>query len=259
MQLLKDFIRNLTLPLHEEVYDSLSSCRNENAFLNNRLVEKDKEVQDLSERNETLINESCFLEYKSNKIPEIDLFLSTKYAETVCPAYTQKRSINGAYYSVLLQQFIQPEQFEVQKLRNKLELTSDVFSNARLIGDWVARNITWTDDKNLAKSGDYYLYPEETIALKKADCEDHAYLVASLDPNIGIAYGFFEDGDNRYGHAWNVIVEDTNLYNIETTGNTVEITLAETDRRYQCYFIVTKNGFYRLKGGVEFGYVASWD
>jgi hypothetical protein len=66
--------------------------------------------------------------------------------------------------------------------------------------DWVVRNITYTFDV-----GDYWQFPQETVDRRQGDCEDGAFLLASLIRNIEPAYvaiGWFNTPMGSFGHAW---------------------------------------------------------
>ena len=105
---------------------------------------------------------------------------------------------------------------------------------------------------------DLYLYPEEVLTKfkDKCDCEDISFTLASLDINkCGVCYGLYKNGNNIFGHAYPVFLFNNNLYIMEATGKIGFIT-GFNDKRYETYFIVTKNNTYRLKNGVSFGKIA---
>jgi len=93
------------------------------------------------------------------------------------------------------------------------------------------------------------------------NCEDVSFTMVSFDPdNMGVCYGFYYPDPTksaRFGHAYPVFLFDNNLYIVETTGTAVKID-PFNDPRYMTYFIVTKNKTYRLKNGVDFGFIASY-
>jgi hypothetical protein len=160
---------------------------------------------------------------------------------------------------------ITPEAYEVMNLRwillehGKQPPEKIKYS---VLGSYLSEKFTWTDDKNLDSSGDYYLYPEEILVTMKGDCEDHCFCVASFEPElIGVAYGFFypngKGNKENYGHAWNCALIDGELFNMETTGDTCELTkFWDTTSKYDAYFIITKKGTYEIKSSQEFGYLA---
>lgn len=177
-------------------------------------------------------------------------------------AYTQKRNIKGKPITIFLNQMITPESYEVLAAKQILAQNISEFEGIKILGKELSKDFTWTDDKNLDVSGDYYLYPEEILVTKKGDCEDHAFCVSSFEPEIiGVAYGFFypkgKGESEKFGHAWNCALIDNELYNMETTGDTCELTkFWDTTSKYDAYFIITKKGTYEIKSGQEFGYLA---
>lgn len=171
--------------------------------------------------------------------------------------YENKSNIQGKPIALELNELITPNSFEVMRWKKRLTLTGDLFDRTQRIGNKAARDFTWTDDGILSKSGDYYLFPREMIAYKKGDCEDHAFVVASCDKEIGVAYGFL-NGD--IAHAWNVIFYEGRLWHVDTIGDRVEIQpIDRTDSDFEIYFIITQKYTFRVKSGVAFGTIASWD
>lgn len=188
---------------------------------------------------------------------ELEKYCMKRFKEIPMVAYKQKRTWQNKDITVALNQLFQYNQFAVVKRRNRLPLTGDVLKDIKKHGDYLAKTLVWTDDKTLAKSGDYYLYPEEILATKKGDCEDHAFALASIVPQTGVAYGFYEKGDVKYGHAWNVCVVNGKLYHIETTGKKTEI-YDENNSNYIIHYIITSDKMYHVKGNVRFGEIAEW-
>lgn len=187
---------------------------------------------------------------------ELDKYCHEHFEEVPNSNYKSKRDVKSKPISVMINQFIVPNQFEVQKLRKKIPKGETTIQDATNIGTKVSKLLTWTDDKNLATSGDYYLYPEETIVLTKADCEDHSFLVSSLNTEIGVAYGFY---NKTIGHAFNVFVDNNKLYILETTGDMTEIYEADKQDKYIIHFILTPTKTYSVKIGPSFGEIAGWN
>ncbi len=173
--------------------------------------------------------------------------------------YKQKRQWQKAQIDCEINQFIRPEQFEVQRLRKQIAANQkSLYNRVQTTATYTSKNYTWTDDKSISASGDYYLYPEEIIVSKRGDCEDHSFLLSSLVDGIYSAYGFYvEDNGNKFGHAFNVFEEDDKVYIVDTVGDTPVIR-NYPDKNFDIYFIITKDSTYKLKGGVSFGILAEW-
>lgn len=192
-------------------------------------------------------------------LPPIDK-AAIKLGAVIIPdkIYTQKRKWQNKPIAIRVNDMI-VRQYEPDKIKK----TFSTYQNQLLVealGNWSARNLTWTDDKTLDKSGDYYLYPEEIVVSKKGDCEDHSFLNASWNPDIvGVGYGYYTDKTGkRFGHAWNLYTDDKGKLRImDTTGNT-NFTSAYPNPLYETYYIITRNGTYQVKSGVEFGTIAKW-
>jgi signal peptidase I len=212
--------------------------------------EKDRNT--LEEENKALKEQNQAL-YRAS-VPLIEEWCSHHYPKISNIAYKQKRDIKGIYYSTYLNEYITPNAWEVQNIKRKLDMTGNIANTARIIGNYIASRLTWTSDENLATSGDYYLFPAEILTYRKGDCEDHAFTVASLNPEIGVAYGFLEN----MGHAFNVFVFADRLFVLDTVGNEGDIIEYKPGQNYTIHFIITKNSTFQLKGGVNFGEIAGW-
>jgi hypothetical protein len=169
-------------------------------------------------------------------------------------AYKNKRKINGIAYSEYLNNYIMPGAFGVETYLVYTTLPTDLYQCTRSIGNKVAQDLTWTDDKNLDSSGDYYLTPSEVLATRKGDCEDHAYLMASLIPDLGVAYGFWNGG----GHAFNVLLYDGELWVVDTVGDRVNMVRYQGQTEYKIHYIITQHKTFLVTGGVHFGQLAGW-
>jgi predicted transglutaminase-like cysteine proteinase len=82
---------------------------------------------------------------------------------------------------------------------------------AAKIRDWVEQNIEYADDLKTYKTDEYWALPTMTLNKGQGDCEDGAFLQASLMLNAGVdpdrvrVYGgFVSAGTNAStgGHAW---------------------------------------------------------
>jgi hypothetical protein len=169
-------------------------------------------------------------------------------------AYENKRG-----YSVFINQMITPNSFEVINFKKKVTDTDD-YELIKKLGDKVAKLTTWVSEQNLYDSGDWYLYPEETLTTfkSKCDCEDVSFTMCSFKPEyMGVCYGMYHKDKESFGHAYPILLYKDKLYIIETTGNAVEMT-GFFDKRYETYFIVTKDYTYRVKYGIEFGKLCDW-
>lgn len=191
----------------------------------------------------------------------LEEYCKEHYFQVTPFAYENKRKAFGQSYSVFLNELITPRSFEVQNFKGvNVKYSKNALEAARTVGDQVAKAFTWTDDKNLDSSGDYYLFPSEAIKLKKCDCEDHAFVVASTLPEVmGVAYGFWNHPNGvREGHAFNVFIHEGELYVLDTVGDFARIKKADRQTEYDIYFIITERYTFRVKSGVQFGKLAGW-
>lgn len=83
--------------------------------------------------------------------------------------------------------YIFNKSYILEKVIRKMKLPKEDNKKAYAILLWVMRNIKYTGDKELHQQKEYWQTPEETIALKKGDCEDGALLIKSLALVAGIS------------------------------------------------------------------------
>lgn len=223
------------------------------------------EVEDMKSMVTTLRNESkakdIMLANKEKQITaltpkesDLDIYCKTRYKKMQMIKYQQKRYIKDKPISVFLSEFICPEQFEVQNFARKIKRGVTLYQDAQAIGDYVAKQITWTSDKNLYTSDDWYEFPNETIVLKKGDCEAMSYLISSINPEIGIAYGFL----NKEGHAFNVFVYNSKLYILDSVGD-VGVVMLYDGSKYKINYILNRKNCYAVDNSVSFGNLVGWD
>lgn len=107
---------------------------------------------------------------KVQKTSKIDLYCQENFKKIPMIAYAQKRDIKGKKYSIALNELITPDSYEVIKLMKGISRSDNLNQDAKNVGNKIAKYLTWDSDNNLDSSGDYYLYPNESIARKKCDC-----------------------------------------------------------------------------------------
>lgn len=105
---------------------------------------------------------------------------------------------------------------EIKELPNTKEAGS-FDKRAMLIWDYVAKRIRYVYDKNAHKLPDFWMVPEETLSIKRGDCEDSALLLCSLLLASGIspfcvraALGTIYNEKDKLigGHAWPIYLDE---------------------------------------------------
>ncbi len=110
--------------------------------------------------------------------------------------------------------------------------------------------ITWTTDERY----DNYYYPNYTLTIGKGDCDDFAFAQMSIEPRLGVAFGYYKDGEGkRIGHAFSVGIVDGILYIFDGTSNIIMRYVHDKDKEYYIHYIITKNEVYALDESVDFG------
>ncbi|MFB3765164.1 MAG: transglutaminase family protein [Methanotrichaceae archaeon] len=87
------------------------------------------------------------------------------------------------------------------------------------IWKYVAESITYIIDKDAEGIDDFWQFPEETLMLKKGDCEDSSFLLATLllasgisDHCVRVALGKVVSAEGASGHAWVVYQNENGVW-----------------------------------------------
>jgi len=105
------------------------------------------------------------------------------------------------------------------------------------IWKYVAEKIDYVNDQKMTGKSDWWLYPAETLALGKGDCEDSSFLLATLMAGSGISedcirvvLGRVLSKNGSYGHAWVVYQAESGEWCLmETTSKSVTPRLIPAD------------------------------
>src|SRR6056297_1625812 len=255
----------ITKPLHQDIYNTAERYAVE-------LDEAYETIQGLSAQIEhdwdTISDQKKTIAELEEKVEEvknakkqtpIDAHLSKEYAEIANIAYKNKRGEQS--YAVFLNEMIRPDAFEVINYKLRFNNQRSVWAKMNAMTKNIAKTTTWVSEPDLYKSGDYYLYPSETLITKRdtVDCEDLSFLITSLDADsCATAYGFYNNGTERFGHAFPVWLYRGQLYIIETTGDSADM-YRFPNAKYEVHYFITKNHTYMVKGGVRFGEIAHFE
>jgi len=93
---------------------------------------------------------------------------------------------------------------------------------ARIVWEYVIKNIEYCPDRKSQLKLDFWQFPAETIALKKGDCEDSSFLLASLMISSGISpfcvrviFGqLHKKIGSCIGHTWPVYKDERGIWRI---------------------------------------------
>ena len=123
----------------------------------------------------------------------------------------------------------------------------EIGNDLNTIYSWVGENIRYEFDSDIYGTEEYWQFPYETLALKTGDCEDQAFLLASLARAAGVeaedifvALGMV----NNQGHAWVIVRTQLGWRTLEPTAEGI------TERVSTDIFeFLNKEGkYYRLIG-----------
>lgn len=105
------------------------------------------------------------------------------------------------------------------------------------IWEYVAGNVEYITDKSSFGLDDFWLFPEETLILRKGDCEDSSFLLATLllasgisEHCVRVVLGKISTPDGAYGHAWVVYQNESGRWCLlESTLDAVPSQLTPAD------------------------------
>jgi len=229
-------------------------------FLNESLVQWTDIANKHAERNLDLERENYLLAYQvsnqEEKLTPIEEYCTKHFKKVNKFAYKDKGRIGSSTFPVYPNEMIQPDSFLVVKERRKIPKATDKFLWYGNIGKHVDKILTWTKDKQVHGFTDIYPTPADTLTLKHEDCDGHAFLVSSIEPEIGLCFGFYK----KEGHAFNCFVYEQELYILETNAvfdknKNFKIQKYLNQEDYKIHFIFTKDNTYELDGSVHFGEV----
>ena len=97
---------------------------------------------------------------------------------------------------------------------------SEIGNDLNTIYSWVGENIQYEYDSDIYGTEEYWQFPYETLALKTGDCEDQAFLLATLARASGIEAEdiFVALGTiSNQGHAWVIVRTQIGWRTLEPT------------------------------------------
>lgn len=105
------------------------------------------------------------------------------------------------------------------------------------IWKYVAESIAYVTDKDAQGIDDFWQFPEETLILRKGDCEDSSFLLATLllasgisDHCVRVVLGKVTSPDGVIGHAWVVYQNESGVWCLfESTLDSVPSNLIPAD------------------------------
>ena len=241
--------------------------------LQQKIIEIEVELKKLEKVNDELYCDlidakNTIAELNKPKLSPIDEFCSKNYKVIANKVYKQKRKFKNKEIQVFLNQLITPDAFEVQRIKKNLDLDTSLINQIAEITTKIAKITTWTSDDTTNNQSDFYYYPEETLVLKEADCEDIANVITSfLHNEIGTGYGFYSakgysENDKGFGHAFNVFEWNDCIYISEGTGDNAIIHQYEPNNpkeQYHLLYVITQEYTYKCTDeNTEFGYLVNW-
>jgi hypothetical protein len=116
----------------------------------------------------------------------------------------------------------------------------DFDKRAMILWDFIAQNVSYIHDSEKQRKEDFWLFPPEVYALRKGDCEDGSFLLASLLITCGISpfcvrvvlgEVFDENGRSLGGHCWPAYKNESGQWCIlESTLDAIPSRMPEADK-----------------------------
>jgi hypothetical protein len=249
--MIRKLLARLICPEIFEDYDNLMYYKEKYSAAS---IQAEINFRKLIERNEnqkTLIKEleEENYELKQNGETVIDGFCKTHFKQVPKFAYKDKGLFKQNRFSMYPNEMIQPEFFLVKELKNEVKLKEEdsIYTKAVKVGEYIDKRLKWTSDENTTGHMDVYQDVYAAIMDNKQDCETHASLVSSIEPELGIAFGFA----GSTGHAWNVFVYKSELWCLETNSvydknKNVKVFKYANQNKYRIHWIFTKDKTYQV-------------
>ena len=254
--------------LHQDAYLDNERINKELKTAHDKIQDSQQELLDLQEE---LLNLKAAAENSKNTKKqlkeridglllgtELEQYCEKNFTELNKFAYKDKRySVKEKFISMYPNEMIKPDCFEIVKARKAIGVPNRTLEWYRKVGDFVAENMKWKSDQEVYGVLDFYSYPSETLVLGHSDCESHASIVSSIEPEMGIAFG----RSGTTWHAWNVFVLGGELYGLETNSTPIDLSSCiifnhNNQKKYKINWIFTRNRTFRVDGGTHFGVIA---
>jgi hypothetical protein len=233
----------------QSAMNELSTYKNQNSVLVDAQELSIKRNIELKDANTELNNqvEGLIRQVKIIKLNPVDLFCIERYP-VVKKYYKDKIKIGDVLMPCDLREIFTPNSYLVGKMRDSIQQSEDKLTWYRNIMHKVSLNLTWQSEPF-----DNYYYPPYTITVKRCDCDDFAFLQMSLEPELGVAFGFFIKDKKKIGHAFSVGIVNNGIHVFDGVNNQSMPYDNQDPQEYLINYIITPNQVYEVDGSTEFG------
>lgn len=249
-----ELLKELTKPLHQNVYDQKDKWRTEATSLS---IEKKYLQQDLTIAEDTIHKQNSTIQdlnlevleaYDKPPITELEKFCIKHFEEVPKFAYKDKGIFKDIRYAMYPNELIQPELFIISQLKAEIPKKTNFLQYMGEVAKYVDNRLKWVSDEDTDNTLDAYQDVYATILSPKQDCENHSSLLSSIEPKTGIAFGFA----GTTGHAWNVFVHENELWCIETNSvrdynRNAKVFKYKDQNRYEIHWIFTQNKTFKCR------------
>lgn len=174
-------------------------CNETIAYLNQELAKLRKLQMELDD----------IAEYWNNKWPKANITYSAR------PLPNKQVNVNWD-----VRNFIWGDNAQLKDIVDNSKLKAKTYNKTALnCLEWVIDNVKYISDTKEQGLPEFWLFPAETLKLRKGDCEDGAILLASLMRSAGIpAYrvklcaGYVEYLSKLSGHAYPIFLRDDDTW-----------------------------------------------
>jgi len=225
---------------------ALSKCQETRQSAVDQVIKKSKE--DMYQIKSQLANtKAAFgLYVAKGGLTPVDEWCRAQGYKEVKKVYEDKIIIGNVKMPCSLIEIFTPNSHVIQRARKKLKEVTDRHKWYKKVTNLVNQKVKWTDDGRY----DNYYYPNYTLTTGEGDCDDHAFLQMSLEPEMGNAFGFYK----RYtGHSFGVGIVNGDLWVFDAVGNEIQKYIHKKNKKFYIHYIITKNAVYQLDGSAEFG------
>ena len=226
--------------------DDLNKIAEEKGILVNKQIDLIGKKDELISIKEEIVK-TYEQQLKQANLTPVDVYCRNKNYKINNVVYKDKVIINGIKIACNMREMIQPNSYVIDSVRKSINKPSTSMLWYQKIMNKVHEMVEWTTDGR----DDNYYYPNYTLQTGKGDCDDFAFAQCSIEPELGNAFGFWNQGNGSVGHSFAVGIVDGELYIFDAVPN--KIVKAEGNPFYSIYYIITKNSIYVVDDSTVFG------
>jgi hypothetical protein len=247
--------------IYPEIFKEIESVKDKKEEYVLSQLEYKRAYEDAVKKQNSLLEENKELVAKITEIDELsdtdlELYCKSAFKQVPLFAYKDKGVFKDLRYPMYMNELICPKNYLADAMRKELGVKSKDFKSWVLrVGKYVDKRLKWTSDADTSGKLDTWQDFYAVALSPKDDCENHAGLASSIEPEIGIGVGYC----GKTYHAWNVFMYKGELWCLETNSvydynRNARVFKYKDQDHYKLDWIFTQNKTFECKAKpTEFG------